>query len=333
MGEREMQRFDGKIAVITGGGTGMGRELARQLAAEGCHIAMCDVSAENMQATRALCERENRGVRVTTHVADVSNEAQVVAFRDAVMREHATRCVHLVFANAGIGGGGSFVNDGREEWDKTFAVCWGGVYFTARAFVPLLVAAPEGWLVNTASVNGFWASLGPKSAHSAHSAARFAVKGFSEALINDFKVNAPYVGVSVVMPGHMGTAIAKNSAKVLGRAPNELSEGAERAAAARCARAHGARRAPRRRPLPGAAAPRDDRDGGCLRERRAHRRGAGGEDHPRRRARETLAHPRGARRAGARPTRARGAGRRLRRGVRAEARRRGELEAGRATRR
>ena len=222
-----MQSFSGKIAVITGGGTGMGRELARQLAAEGCHIAMCDVSAENMQATRALCERENRSARVTTHVADVSSEAQVVAFRDAVVREHATKCVHLVFANAGIGGGGSFVSDDRGEWEKTFAVCWGGVYFTARAFVPLLVAAPEGWLVNTSSVNGFWASLGPRSAHSAHSAysaAKFAVKGFSEALINDFKMNAPHVGVSVVMPGHIGTAIVKNSAKVLGRDPKELSD-------------------------------------------------------------------------------------------------------------
>lgn len=219
-----MEQFDGKIAVITGGGTGMGRELARQLAAEGCHIAMCDVSAENMEQTKALCARENRGVRVTTFVADVSVEAQILAFRDAVAREHATKCVHLVFANAGIGGGGSFVTDGREEWDKTFAVCWNGVYYTARAFVPMLVAAPEGHLVNTSSVNGFWASLGPKSAHSAYSAAKFAVKGFSEALVNDFKLNAPHVAVSVVMPGHIGTAIVKNSAKVLGRDPKELPD-------------------------------------------------------------------------------------------------------------
>ena len=219
-----MERFDGKIAVITGGGTGMGRELARQLAAAGCHIAMCDVSAEAMQQTKALCERENRGVRVTTFVADVSDEARVLAFRDAVVKEHATRCVHLVFNNAGIGGGGSFVSDAREEWDKTFAVCWNGVYFVARAFVPLLVAAPEGHLINTSSVNGFWASLGPRSAHSAYSAAKFAVKGFSEALINDFRVNAPHVRVSVVMPGHIGTSIVINSAKVLGRDPKEMPE-------------------------------------------------------------------------------------------------------------
>jgi NAD(P)-dependent dehydrogenase (short-subunit alcohol dehydrogenase family) len=219
-----MDQFAGKIAVITGGGTGMGRELARQLAAEGCHIAMCDVSADNMLTTKALCERESRSVRVTTHVADVSVEAQIVAFRDAVAREHATKCVHLVFANAGIGGGGSFVRDERADWDKTFAVCWNGVYYTARAFVPMLVAAPEGHLINTSSVNGFWASLGPKSAHSAYSAAKFAVKGFSEALINDFRVNAPHVAVSVVMPGHIGTAIVKNSAKLLGRDPKELSD-------------------------------------------------------------------------------------------------------------
>jgi len=219
-----MDGFGGKIAVITGGGTGMGRELARQLAAESCHIAMCDVSGENMEQTKALCARENRGVRVTTTVADVSSEAQVNAFRDAVAREHATKCVHLVFANAGIGGGGSFVRDDRAEWEKTFAVCWNGVYYTARAFVPMLVAAPEAHLVNTSSVNGFWASLGPQSAHSAYSAAKFAVKGFSEALINDFRVNAPHVSVSVVMPGHIGTAIVKNSAKVLGRDPKELSD-------------------------------------------------------------------------------------------------------------
>jgi NAD(P)-dependent dehydrogenase (short-subunit alcohol dehydrogenase family) len=219
-----MKQFSGKIAVITGGGTGMGRELARQLAAEGCHIAMCDVSAENMEQTKALCARENRDVRVTTFVADVSDEARVVAFRDAVAKEHATKCVHLVFANAGIGGGGSFVLDDRAEWEKTFAVCWNGVYFTARAFVPMLVAAPEGHLVNTSSVNGFWASLGPQSAHSAYSSAKFAVKGFSEALINDFRVNAPHVSVSVVMPGHIGTAIVKNSAKVLGRDPKELPD-------------------------------------------------------------------------------------------------------------
>jgi len=220
-----MEHFEDKIAVITGGGTGMGRELARQLAAQGCHVAMCDVSAEHMEETRALClEQAPRGTRVTTHLCDVSEEDQVVAFRNAVVRSHETDYVNLLFNNAGIGGGGSMLADERKEWDKTFAVCWSGVYYCTRAFLPLLVASPEGHLVNTSSVNGFWASLGPGVPHTAYSAAKFAVKGFSEALINDLRVNAPHVKVSVVMPGHVGTSIVINSGAVLGRpSPKEMT--------------------------------------------------------------------------------------------------------------
>jgi len=220
-----MDRFGGKIAVITGGGTGMGRELARQLAADGAHLALCDVSEEAMAQTRALCEAESpEGTRVSTHLADVSIEEQVIAFRDAVAEAHQTDHVHLLFNNAGIGGAGSFLLDSREEWEKTFAVCWEGVYFCCRAFVPMLVASPEAHLVNTSSVNGFWASLGPMTAHTSYSAAKFAVKGFTEALVNDFRVNAPHVKVSVVMPGHIGTDIVKNSGRILGRDPKEMSD-------------------------------------------------------------------------------------------------------------
>jgi len=219
-----MDRFEGRIAVVTGGGTGMGRALARQLAAEGCHVSMCDVSAENMEQTRALCrEGAPAGTRVHTFVADVSEEGEVEAFRDAVAAAHETDHVHLLFNNAGIGGGGSFVCDERAEWDKTFAVCWSGVYFCTRAFLPLLRAAPEGHLVNTSSVNGFWASLGPGMAHTAYSAAKFAVKGFTEALLTDFRLNAPHLGVSLVMPGHVGTSIVINSSRILGRDPKDLS--------------------------------------------------------------------------------------------------------------
>jgi NAD(P)-dependent dehydrogenase (short-subunit alcohol dehydrogenase family) len=220
-----MESFDDKIAVVTGGGTGMGRELARQLASAGCHVAMCDVSDENMKQTKALCEADApSSVRVTTHLADVSDEAQVLAFRDAVMEEQETDCVHLVFNNAGIGGAGSLIVDEREAWDKTFNVCWFGVYYGTRAFLPLLLAAEEGHLINTSSVNGFWASLGPDMAHTSYSAAKFAVKGFTEALINDFKLNAPHIGVSLVMPGHIGTSIVINSGRILGSDPKEMSD-------------------------------------------------------------------------------------------------------------
>jgi len=220
-----MKGLGGKIAVITGGGTGMGRELAKQLATEGCHVAMCDVSPEHMEETREACLKlAPAGTRVSTHVCDVSEEPQVLAFRDAVKRSHATECLHLLFNNAGIGAGGSLFTDDREEWDKTFAVCWGGVYYCTRAFLPLLVASPAGHIVNTSSVNGFWASLGPNMPHTAYSAAKFAVKGFSEALITDLRVNAPHVKVSVVMPGHVGTSIVSNTGMVLGRpSPKEMT--------------------------------------------------------------------------------------------------------------
>jgi NAD(P)-dependent dehydrogenase (short-subunit alcohol dehydrogenase family) len=219
-----MKDFKDRFAIVTGGGTGMGRELVRQLAAEGCHVAMCDVSEENMRETQRLCKQAAPLVRVTMHRCDVSDEAQVIAFRDAALEAHAADHINLLFNNAGIGGGGSFLIDDRAEWERTFGVCWFGVYYCSRAFMPLLVASSEGYIVNTSSVNGFWATLGPMISHTAYSAAKFAVKGFSEALVTDLRLNAPHVKVAVVMPGHIGTSIAINTGKVLGRpAPKDLS--------------------------------------------------------------------------------------------------------------
>jgi NAD(P)-dependent dehydrogenase (short-subunit alcohol dehydrogenase family) len=220
-----MKDFGGKLAVITGGGTGMGRELARQLVAEGCDIAMCDVLMDNLTETRQLCESEApQGIVISTHECDVSDETQVLAFRDSVRQQHDRDHINLLFNNAGIGGGGSFLLDDRADWEKTFEVCWHGVYYCTRAFMPLLLASDEGHLINTSSVNGFWASLGPQSAHTSYSAAKFAVKGFTEALVNDFRLNAPHLKVSLVMPGHIGTSIIINSGKALGFDPKEMSD-------------------------------------------------------------------------------------------------------------
>ena len=211
-----MKDFAGKIAVITGGGTGMGRELARQLVAEGCNVAMCDVSADAMAETKRLCEVERlpQGLRVTTHIADVSIEDQLTRFRDELAEQQATDKIHLLFNNAGIGGGGSLFTNTREQWERTFNICWGGVYLGVRTFLPMLLKADEGHIVNTSSVNGFWASVGMGVAHTAYSAAKFAVKGFTEALINDLRLNAPHIKCSVVMPGHIGTSIVSNSRKI-----------------------------------------------------------------------------------------------------------------------
>src|SRR3954447_4994371 len=127
-----MDTFRGKLAIVTGGGTGMGRELARQLAAEGCEVAICDISTTNMADTVAACEHEAPGTRVSSFVADVSNESDLVAFRDHVLATHATDHLDLLFNNAGIGGGGSILEDPREEWEQVFGVCWGGVFLGVR---------------------------------------------------------------------------------------------------------------------------------------------------------------------------------------------------------
>jgi NAD(P)-dependent dehydrogenase (short-subunit alcohol dehydrogenase family) len=211
-----MREFAGKLAVVTGGGSGMGRELVCQLVAQHCNVAMCDVAAPGMAQTRELCARQGipPGVQISAHLADVSDESQVLSFRAAVVRDHRADKLDLLFNNAGIGGGGSLFTNNRAQWERTFNICWGGVYLCTRAFLPMLVRAAEAHIVNTSSVNGFWASLGPNVPHTAYCAAKFAVKGFTEALIADLRVNAPHVKCSVVMPGHIGTSIVSNSRRV-----------------------------------------------------------------------------------------------------------------------
>ena len=212
-----MESFAGKIAVVTGGGSGMGRELVRQLAAEGCSVAACDVHQGAVAETADLASAgAPAGTRVTSHACDVADEAQVLRFRDEALAAHGADHVDLVFSNAGIGGGGSFITDPREQWEGVFAVDFWGVYYCARAFLPLLIKSAEGVLVNTSSVNGFWASLGQGVPHTAYSTAKFAVKGFSEALIEDLRVHAPHVRVAVVMPGHVATNIVANSMMAFG---------------------------------------------------------------------------------------------------------------------
>ena len=221
-----MDSFMGKLAVVTGGGSGMGREIVRQLAAQGCSVAACDLNADAVEQAAARARGDAPpGVRVTSHACDVSVEAQVLRFRDELLGGHASDHVDLVFSNAGIGGGGSFIRDSREEWERTFAIDWWGVYYCARAFLPLLIASGDSVLVNTSSVNGFWASLGPGMPNTAYSTAKFAIKGFSEALIEDLRTNAPGVRVAVVMPGHVGTDIVANSLRARGLPePEDMSD-------------------------------------------------------------------------------------------------------------
>lgn len=218
--------FHGRIAVVTGGGTGMGRELVVQLAGAGASVATCDLHVDNlddtMQRARAAA---SEGVQVSAHRCDVSDRADMERFRDEVMEQHSSDYINLLFNNAGIAGGGSFVVADEAEWLRCFGVCWGGVYNGARVFMPLLMKSDEGYIVNTSSVNGFWAALGPGMAHTAYSTAKFAVKGFTESLLEDLRLNAPHVKAAVVMPGHIGTDIVANTQRVhQGDGRDDMSE-------------------------------------------------------------------------------------------------------------
>src|SRR5260370_9483957 len=118
-----MDSFTGRLAVGTGGGSGMGRELVCQLAAQGCSVAACDWHADAVAQTADLARADAPpGVRVSSHACDVSDEAQVLRFRDELLAEHASDHVALVFSNAGIGGAGTFPTASTHEWQPTCAL-------------------------------------------------------------------------------------------------------------------------------------------------------------------------------------------------------------------
>ena len=209
-----MKSFRGKRAVVTGGGTGMGRELALQLAAEGCSVAICDVSAENMarDASSRCEEAAPPGTRITTHLLR------------RLRREAGSRLPRRRRRRARDRPRPSPLQQRRHRRRRQLRrrrprgvgahlrVCWWGVYYCTRAFLPLLVASPEAYIVNTSSVNGFWAS--PRARRAAHRLQRGEVRregilGSADRATCAF--NAPHVKVAVVMPGHVGTSIVANT--------------------------------------------------------------------------------------------------------------------------
>ena len=200
--------LQGKFAVITGGGSGIGQELARLLVSRGCHVAVCGTTSSKLETTRTLCaDASKHGARIVTCIADVANETQVIEFRDKTLRELDTDHINLLVNNAGIGAGASFIMDAREKWDRTFNVNWYGVYYCSRAFLPDLLAADEGKLVNVSSATGIWATSGYQRPTTAYSTGKFAVRGFTESLIDDFRVHAPHIQPVLVFPGYTATDV------------------------------------------------------------------------------------------------------------------------------
>ncbi len=199
-------KFEDRTAVVTGGASGIGRELVLQLVRRGTHVAVCDVDEGKLDATARRARAAALAVRVTTHLHDVADEAAVGRLVQEVASAHGD-AIHLLFNNAGVVGGGSFVVGPRDDWERTFAVSWFGTYLCTRAFLPLLLAADQAVVVNTSSVSGLWASLGAKTPHTAYASAKFAVRGFTESLRVDFQAHAPHLSAVLVLPGHVRTGM------------------------------------------------------------------------------------------------------------------------------
>ena len=139
--------------------------------------ALCDLASDTLEETASAARALSPGLTVSTFLCDVADEGQMQAFQRHVADAHGADAIHLLFNNAGIGGGGTITDPAsRPAWDKTFSVCWNGVLNGVRCFMPMLLAAEDAHIINTASINGFWASIGPQTPHTAYSAAKFAVK-------------------------------------------------------------------------------------------------------------------------------------------------------------
>jgi NAD(P)-dependent dehydrogenase (short-subunit alcohol dehydrogenase family) len=196
--------FRGKVAAITGAGSGIGRALAVDLAGHGAHLALSDVDEAGLAATVSLCE--GRSVKVTSQRVDVAERQAVHAWADQVVADHGH--VNLIFNNAGVAVGAEVETMRYEDLDWLMGINFYGVVHGTKAFLPHLRAAGEGHVVNISSVFGLVAI----PSQSAYNAAKFAVRGFTEALRLELDSN-PDCGVSctTVHPGGIKTNIANNA--------------------------------------------------------------------------------------------------------------------------
>ena len=215
-----MNEFTGKLAVITGGGEGTGREIAIQLANAGCDLAICDVSIQKLNQTKRHCEAAaNKSVKITTHICNVVDEVQVLAFVNSVQEEHETHAINFLFNHSSVGGGRSFIKDSQDDWERCFKVCWYGVYYCIRAFQPLLMASDKGHIINSSSVNNWWERAGGMY-HSAYETAKFAIKGFSESLAVELRCDAPHIEISLVVADYFTASLDENELNI----PNDSSD-------------------------------------------------------------------------------------------------------------
>jgi len=198
-----MKEFRGKVAAITGAGSGIGRALAVELSARGTHLALSDIDDEGLAVTVAACE--GRAVKVTSANVDVADRSAVEAWADAVVAEHGA--VHLVVNNAGVALSATVDAMSYEDLEWLMGINFWGVVHGTKSFLPHLKAAGEGHVVNISSVFG----LISIPSQSAYNAAKFAVRGFTDSLRIELEAERCGVSATTVHPGGIRTNIARNA--------------------------------------------------------------------------------------------------------------------------
>jgi NAD(P)-dependent dehydrogenase (short-subunit alcohol dehydrogenase family) len=206
-------KLQGRVAIVTGAGSGIGRAIALALARRGCRLALADIDAAGLAATAA--QAEAIGVAASRHVVDVADRAAVAALPAAVGAAHGR--VDVLVNNAGVALGGTFEQVSEADFDWLMAINFEAVVRMTRAFLPLLHASDDARIVNISSVYGLVSPPG----QSAYSASKFAVRGFSNALRHELEGTC--VGVTVVHPGGVATAIARSARAPAGVAPEEIA--------------------------------------------------------------------------------------------------------------
>jgi NAD(P)-dependent dehydrogenase (short-subunit alcohol dehydrogenase family) len=211
-----MEGFDGKVAVVTGAGSGIGQALAIELARSGAKLAISDVN------TAGLADTAGRlrviGVPVKVDTLDVTDRARFMAYADEV-RDHFG-VVNQIYNNAGIGFFGEVAGSQFSEFERVMDVNYWGVVTGTKAFLPHLIASGDGHVVNVSSIWGIFAAPG----QSAYNSAKFAVRGFTEALRQEMILGGHPVKVSTVYPCGVKTAIARNATGAQGLDMTELAE-------------------------------------------------------------------------------------------------------------
>jgi NADP-dependent 3-hydroxy acid dehydrogenase YdfG len=198
-----MSSVRGKVAVVTGAGSGIGRQLALELAKRGARLALSDVDEVGLGET---ADRAGAlGAEVHTARLDVSDRAAVEAYATAVAERFGV--VHQVYNNAGVAGGGAVLDTDWAEYDRVLSINLFGVLHGTKAFLPHLIASGDGHLVNMSSLFG----LVSIPSQSMYNSAKYAVRGFSEALREEILMAGHPVGVTVVHPGGIKTAIVRNA--------------------------------------------------------------------------------------------------------------------------